>query len=67
MVPPAQPIAPLVQPVQAPEPQLNRSHFKPEFAGQPDEDAEAHPLRTITGWTLKPSLKVSKSSVSVYH
>ena len=27
-------------------PQLNRSHFKPEFTDKPDEDAEAHFLRT---------------------
>ena len=27
-------------------PQLNRSHFKTEFVGKPDEDAEAHLLRT---------------------
>ena len=26
-------------------PQLNWSHFKPEFAGKPDEDAEVHLLR----------------------
>ena len=26
--------------------QLNWSHFKPEFAGKPDEDVEAHLLRT---------------------
>ena len=26
--------------------QLNWSHFKPEFAGKSDEDAEAHLLRT---------------------
>ena len=26
-------------------PQLNWPHFKPEFAGKPDEDAEAHLLR----------------------
>ena len=26
-------------------PQLNWSHFKPEFAGKPEEDAEAHLLR----------------------
>ena len=25
--------------------QLNWSHFKPEFAGKPDEDVEAHLLR----------------------
>ena len=30
-------------------PQLNWSHFKPEFAGKPDEDAEAHLLRTNDG------------------
>ena len=29
--------------------QLNWSHFKPEFAGKPDEDVEAHLLRTY-GW-----------------
>ena len=28
---------------------LNWSHFKPEFSGKPDEDAEAHLLCTI-GW-----------------
>ena len=27
-------------------PQLNWPHFKPEFTGKPDEDAEAHLLRT---------------------
>ena len=26
-------------------PQLNWSHFKPEFSGKPEEDAEAHLLR----------------------
>ena len=26
--------------------QLNWSHFKPEFSGKPEEDAEAHLLRT---------------------
>ena len=39
-VPPAQPIQP------ASMPQLNWSHFKPEFADKPDEDAKAHLLRT---------------------
>ena len=44
-VPPAQHIpAWLFQPAYIP--QLNWSHFKPEFAGKPDEDAEAHHLRT---------------------
>ena len=27
-------------------PQLNWSHFKPEFTAKPDEDVEAHLLRT---------------------
>ena len=42
-VPPNQPIP--AQPIQH-MPQLNWSHFKPAFAGKPDEDAEAHLLRT---------------------
>ena len=45
--PPAQPIVPPTQLIQpCPMPQLNWSHFKPEFTGKPDEDAEAHLLRT---------------------
>ena len=31
------------------KPQLNWSHFKPEYAGKPDEYAEAHLLR-INDW-----------------
>ena len=27
-------------------PQLNWSHFKPEFSGKPEEDVEAHLIRT---------------------
>ena len=27
-------------------PQLNWLHFKPEFSGKPEDDAEAHLLRT---------------------
>ena len=46
-VPPVQLPAPPAQPIQpGPMPQLNWSHFKPEFTGKPDEDAEAHLLRT---------------------
>ena len=41
---PAQLAVPSAQ--QGPLPQLNWSHFKPEFAGKPDEDAEDHLLRT---------------------
>ena len=37
--------APLA-PVVPQRPQLNWSHFKPEYAGKPDEDTEAHLLRT---------------------
>ena len=45
IVPPSQPIS--TQPIQSAHiPQLNRSHFKPEFTGKPDEDVEAHFLRT---------------------
>ena len=45
--PSMQPIIPSMQTVQpAPIPQLNWSHFKAEFAGKPDEDVEAHLLRT---------------------
>ena len=50
--PPAQPVQPPIpsaklvpaQPIQHMS-QLNWSHFKPEFAGKPDEEAEAHLLR----------------------
>ena len=45
IVPPAEPIP--AQPIQPSHiSQLNWLHFKPEFAGKPDEDAEAHLLRT---------------------
>ena len=45
--PPAQPVVPPAKPIQpGPIPQLNWPHFKPEFAGKPDEDGEAHLLRT---------------------
>ena len=44
IAPPAQPAVPPVQP--GPIPQLNSSHFKLEFACKPDEDVEAHLLRT---------------------
>ena len=47
VAPPIQPASPLVQP--CPMPQLNWSHFKPEFAGKPNEDVEAHLLR-INDW-----------------
>ena len=47
IVPHTQSIASPAQPIQpAPMPQLNWLHFKPEFAGKPEEDAEAHLLRT---------------------
>ena len=32
--------------IQQGQPQLNWSYFKPEFSGKPEEDAEAHILRT---------------------
>ena len=34
------------QPNQLHIPQLNWSHFKPEFSGEPEDDAETHLLRT---------------------
>ena len=44
--PPTQPIVQPTQPIQpGPMPQLNWSHFKPEFSGKPDEDVEVHLLR----------------------
>ena len=47
------PAVPACQTPQAPQiqqpaqciPQLNWSHFKPEFSGRPEEDVEAHLLR----------------------
>ena len=53
IVPPVLPAAPLVQlqihpaqPIQPAQCQLNWLHFKPEFSGESDDDAEAHLLRT---------------------
>ena len=63
-VPPTQPDVPPVQP--GPMPQLNWSHFKPEFAGKPEEDLEEHLLRTNVGWTPMHFQKVSRSSDFVY-
>ena len=48
---PALPAPPSPSALQQPEqqaqhiPQLNWSHFKPEFSGKPEEDAEAHVLK----------------------
>ena len=43
----AQPVVPPTQPIQSgPMPHINWFHFKPELAGKPEEDAEAHLLRT---------------------
>ena len=50
---PIQPVQPPVDPHQSVPtqpvqnvPQLNWSHFKPEFSGKPEEDAAAHLLKT---------------------
>ena len=63
LVPPTQLIVPLVQPGQVP--QLNWSHFKPEFSGKPDEDAETHLLR-MKDWmdmhAFEDSVKVQRFS-----
>ena len=48
-VPVPNPILPPTPPIQIPNQmqlQLNWSYFKPEFSGKPEEDAEAHLLRT---------------------
>ena len=46
-VPPIQPVVPPAHPIQLTHmSQLSWLHFKPEFAGKPDEDEEAHLLRT---------------------
>ena len=61
--PPA-PQAPQV--LQAPQesipcmPPFNWSHFKPKFSVKPDEDAEAHLLRKMIGWTLIDFRKMIK-------
>ena len=46
LVPQLPPTKPTQQIQPAHVPQLNWSHFKPEFSGKSDEDAEAHLLRT---------------------
>ena len=47
-IPPVQPFP--AQPIQpAHVPQLNWSHFKPEFGGKPDEDVGAHLLK-LNDW-----------------
>ena len=54
-------MVPSTQPGQVPP--LNWSHFKPEFAGKPDNDAAAHLLR-INDWmdthAFQEGLKVQK-------
>ena len=61
--PPVQPAQPAVPPHQTgPMPPSNWSHFKPELAGNPDEDMEVHFLRKkMIGWTLMQFKRVSKS------
>ena len=53
--PPAQPaqpdqLIPLVQPGQQVHVMLNWSHFRSEFSGRPEEDAEAHLLKQMIRW-----------------
>ena len=65
-VPPAQPTP--TQPIQpAPVPQLNWSHFKLEFPDKPDEDAEAHLLKTYDWMDTHAFPRGVKSSISVKH
>ena len=39
---------------------LNLSHFKPEFSGKPDEDAEAHLLHTSDWMTTHHFVEIVK-------
>ena len=65
IVPPAQAITPPIQPIQpAPMPQLNWSHFKPEFASKPKMWKHIF-LGPMTRWTPMLSQKVFKSRDSV--
>ena len=45
-VAPQGPQQPLAVPQNVQQPVLNWSHFRPEFAGRPEKDAEAHLLHT---------------------
>ena len=64
MVSPAQPIP--TQPIQPDHvPQLNWLHFNPEFAGKPDEDAEAHLLRMYDWMDAHAVQEVSNSNIFV--
>ena len=74
VVPPV-PLVPLVQLQVPPEPnqpvpmpQLNWSHFKPEFSGKPEEDAEVHLLRTnnqMDMHTIPDGVKVQRFSLTL--
>ena len=44
--PPIPTLQPLPQPGQPVPMHMNWSHFKPEYSGKPEEDVEAHLLRT---------------------
>ena len=52
------PMLPQAPPVQMP--QLNWSYFKPEFSGKPEEDVEAHLLRTNDCMETHNSPEVAK-------
>ena len=66
---PPQPPIPPAQPIQqAHVPQLNWSHFKPEFGGKAEEDAEAHLLRTyywMDTHAFQESIKVQHFCLSL--
>ena len=57
------PILPPAPPVHIPNlvyPQLNWSYIKPEFSGKPEEDVEAHLLRTNDWMETHNFLEVAK-------
>ena len=46
---------------------MNWSHFKPEFSGKPDEDVEAHLLRTNDWMTTHDFPEAVKSSEILFN
>ena len=69
LVPPVQPvIPPTEQGIPASVPALNWSHFKPEFAGKPDDNSEVHLLRKkywMETHTFPEGVKVQKFCLTI--
>ena len=57
----SQPVVPPIKPIQpAPMPQLNWSHFKPEFADKPYKDVEVHLIRINDTHVFPEGVKVQQ-------